>query len=298
MKTRIGVLAGKTGWHFRDLQRAAAMQRSIELRSIDFKSLAGVIDQRSDCIADAAGRLSAGLDAVFVRVMPAGSLEQVVLRMDLLNRLAARGVRVVNQPRAVEIAVDKYLSLSMLAAACIPVPQTTVAQTVGQAVEHFEMFGRDSVIKPLFGSLGNGIERLTSIDAAIRKFSEDVAAGRVIYQQPFIDHGGRDRRLLVIGDRVWGLQRHAPPGNWITNVYQGGRAEPWQVTPGEQTLAARCAVAVGCEIAGVDVAIDRATGKRYVLEVNAAPGWQAISSCLGIDIAAEMLTYIAEQGRS
>ena len=81
---------------------------------------------------------STNLDAVLVRVMPAGSLEQIVLRMDLLNRLAAGGVRVVNSPRAVEISVDKYLSLSLMAAGGLPVPETAmVAQTVDQAIASF-----------------------------------------------------------------------------------------------------------------------------------------------------------------
>ena len=47
-------------------------------------------------------------DAVLVRTMPPGSLEQVVFRMDLLARLEAAGIPVVNPPRAIEAAVDKY----------------------------------------------------------------------------------------------------------------------------------------------------------------------------------------------
>src|SRR2546423_1010405 len=62
----------------------------------------------------------AGFDGVLVRTMPPGSLEQVVFRMDLLPRLAARGVRVVNPPRAVEVCVDKYLAAAKLAAAGLP----------------------------------------------------------------------------------------------------------------------------------------------------------------------------------
>ena len=38
-------------------------------------------------------------------MMPPGSLEQVVFRMDALHRLQALGIRVLNPPRAVETAV-------------------------------------------------------------------------------------------------------------------------------------------------------------------------------------------------
>ena len=39
------------------------------------------------------------VDAVIVRTMPPGSLEQVVVRMDWLARLEASGVRVINPIR-------------------------------------------------------------------------------------------------------------------------------------------------------------------------------------------------------
>jgi ribosomal protein S6--L-glutamate ligase len=38
----------------------------------------------------------AGFDAVIVRTIPAGSLEQIVFRMDILHAVEGRGVRVVN----------------------------------------------------------------------------------------------------------------------------------------------------------------------------------------------------------
>ena len=56
-------------------------------------------------------------DGVLVRMMPPGSLEHVVFRMDALHRVAAAGVPVLNPPRAVEAAVDKYLTLALLEAA-------------------------------------------------------------------------------------------------------------------------------------------------------------------------------------
>ena len=46
-------------------------------------------------------------DVVLVRTMPPGSLEQVVFRMDVLGRLEAAGVPVINPPRAIEAAVDR-----------------------------------------------------------------------------------------------------------------------------------------------------------------------------------------------
>ena len=64
-----------------------------------------------------------GPDAIIVRTMPPGSLEQVVFRMDALMRLEAEGVTIVNPPKAIECAVDKYLATTRLASAGLPVPE-------------------------------------------------------------------------------------------------------------------------------------------------------------------------------
>ena len=75
---------------------------------------------------EAGGIDLAGVDGVLARMMPPGSLEQVVFRMDALHRLASLGVPVMNSPRAVEAAVDKYLASARLEAEGLPVPETWV----------------------------------------------------------------------------------------------------------------------------------------------------------------------------
>ncbi len=102
--------------------------------------------------------------------MPPGSLEQVVFRMDALGRLEAAGATVINPPRAIECAVDKYLTTARLAAAGLLVPRTVACQTVEDAMAAFELLGGDVVIKPLFGSEGRGITRLQDEALAERAF--------------------------------------------------------------------------------------------------------------------------------
>ena len=63
------------------------------------------------------GRDLAEFDAVLVRTMPPGSLEQVVFRMDCLGRYEAAGGVVINPARAIEAAVDKFLTSAKLQAA-------------------------------------------------------------------------------------------------------------------------------------------------------------------------------------
>ena len=98
--------------------------------------------------------------------MPAGSLEQVVFRMDILH---SAKVPVLNPPRAVETCVDKFLTSARLAAAGLPTPETTACQTADDALAAFAELGGDVVVKPLFGAEGRGIARRPrSADRCVR----------------------------------------------------------------------------------------------------------------------------------
>ena len=109
-----------------------------------------------------AGSTSRGVDGVLVRMMPPGSLEQVVFRMDALHRLEALGVPVLNPPRAVEASVDKYLVAGPARAprAC-RCPPTWAGESADEALAAFEALGGDVVVKPLFGSEGRGLVRVS-----------------------------------------------------------------------------------------------------------------------------------------
>src|SRR5690349_4131314 len=137
---RIALLSGGGGWHVRDLARAAA-DSGHPPDIVDFHFLTAGVGARPEPFE--------GFDAVTVRTMPAGSLEQVVFRMDVLHRAEARGVRIVNRPAALEACVDKYLATARLAAAGLPVPPTVVCQDADAAVSAFCRLGEDVVAKPL-----------------------------------------------------------------------------------------------------------------------------------------------------
>src|SRR3569623_2405759 len=159
---RLAVNGSAERWYLRDLERAAAGRH--EVVPVPFSRLACQLDGSTSEFF--AGEPPLGsFDAVLVRSMPPGSLEQVIFRMDLLARWEAAGVPVVNPPKAVEVAVDKFLASAKLQAAALRVPRTIVCQTADEALQAFEQLGADDVVKPLFGSEGRGIARV--VDAAI-----------------------------------------------------------------------------------------------------------------------------------
>lgn len=290
---QFAVLCSPESWYLRDLRRAAGNRH--EVVPVTFRQLTSTVAPEGPGFGSSGVDLRK-CDALLVRTMPPGSLEQVVFRMDVLGQLEAAGTPVINPARAVEAAVDKYLASAKLAAAGLRTPRTFVCQTVEDALAGFEMLGGDVVLKPLFGSEGRGITRLNDQAMAQRAFSLLVSLGAVIYLQEYIEHEGFDLRVLLIGSGVWGMQRRNPL-DWRTNVSRGAKAEPLEVTPELQDLAVRAAAAIGAPLAGVDLLPAR-DGGLYVIEVNAVPGWQALTRVTGVDIAAEVLAFAADAARS
>lgn len=284
----IAILSGGTGWHVQEVIRAAA-ELGHDAKAVDYRRIAAGVE------ADPAPL--AGFDAAIVRTMPAGSLEQVVFRMDVLHAAAAEGLRIVNPPRAIETCVDKYLTNVRLSRAGLLTPPTHVSQRAEEALATFAQLGGDVVLKPLFGSEGRGMVRLTDPETAWRTFYVLERTGQVIYQQRFVRHPGWDLRVFVIDGRAIAAMRRSSRGDWRTNVALGGTAENAELTAEQTELAIRAAAAVGCPIAGVDL-LPGPNGELYVIEVNAVPGWRALAPVSGIDIAAEVVRFTVEGVRT
>jgi len=303
---RIAVLGSPDSWYLRDLKRAADGRD--EIVSVPFDrltsrlacgfgrhddaTLRGAKPQANDECVSAQDFELTRFDAVLVRTMAPGSLEQVVFRMDALARLEALGVTVMNPPKAVEAAVDKFLTSAKLQAAGLLTPRTILCQTADDAMQAFVDLGGDVVIKPLFGSEGRGITRLQDENLALRAFRMLEQLGAVLYLQEFIAHPGHDLRLFVVGRKVLGMRR-TNADDWRTNCSRGAVAEPLEVTPELADMAHRAAAAVGASIAGVDLLPDR-DGRLWAIEVNAVPGWKALARAAGIDVARLVLDHVAE----
>jgi RimK family alpha-L-glutamate ligase len=295
MKHLVALVSG-TGWHVQDLLRASKLV-GVKLDAIPFPKVVGRLGGEVARI-EAGGVDLGSVDGVLVRMMPPGSLEQVIFRMDALHRLEARAIPVLNPPRAVEAAVDKYLALAMLQAGGLPVPNTWVGESAAEALMAFETLGGDVVVKPLFGSEGRGLVRVSDPELALRTFRTLERLGCVLYVQGHVKNPGYDIRAFVLGGRVLGaIRRFASDGEWRTNVAVGGRPEAYRLEPVVERLALRSAKAVGAVMAGVDLLPDLENGGWTVLEVNAVPGWKALASKTGVDVAAAILTHLRDLAR-
>jgi RimK family alpha-L-glutamate ligase len=242
-------------------------------------------------------------DAVLARIIPNGSLEQIIFRVNALHWIEQHGVPVMNAPGAIERCVDKFYTTALLHEAGLPVPETVVCEGADEAMHAIRaMLGTRPfdeaagvVIKPIFGSMGHGLVYVSDPELAFRLVRPLEQARAVFYLQRLVDHGGRDIRVFVVGGRVLGaIERQALQGEWRSNVSRGARARPFDLPASWEDLARRAAAAVGADYAGVDL-LPGADGSVFVLEVNGIPGWEGLQRATGLDVAGAIVDHLASR---
>jgi len=232
------------------------------------------------------------LDALIIRPIGRGSLEEIIFRMDLLHRLQRLGMTIINPPLSIERSVDKYHTLALLEENGLPVPRTTVTESHEEALKAFHELGGDVVIKPLFGSRGMGSTRISDPDVATRLFRAIAFYHGVLYLQEFIPHGFSDVRAFVIGDRVVATMRRVAQ-NWKTNVSLGAKPTALNSSGELEDLAVKTAQVIGCRVAGVDI-LESQNGP-VVIELNSQPGWRGLQSVASVNIAEEIVRYVVSE---
>jgi len=296
---RAVILSARTGWHTDELCRALGERGHVGV-VLPYEGLVaqigGLGNVKTGLHSSRESLTSADVpildaDVVLARIIPGGSLEQIIFRVDALHWIEDRGVLVLNTPRAIERSVDKFYTTALLREAGLPSPETVVCESVTDAMTAVRRMG-DVVIKPVFGSLGHGMVRVSDPDVALRIMRALDQTRPVFYVQRAIDHGGRDVRAFVVGGRVLGaIERRAADGDWRTNVARGASAEPFDLPAAWAQLAVRAAAAIGADYAGVDLLPSR-DGEVYVLEVNGIPGWEGLQKATGLDVAGAIVEHV------
>lgn len=284
---RIAIFTDDPGWHGKQLSSAFAGRGY----SCDYVSL-------TQCrFAIESGRLpifipgfeNALPDAVFVRGVPGGSLEEVVLYLDMLHALKVLGIPVYNDGHAIERSVDKAMTSFLLHHAGLPTPMTWVLRDREAALSIAEAElkqGHLLISKPLFGSQGEGIRR---IEKMTDLFWLTPSHG-VYYLQRFVHctgEGFSDNRVFVInGKAVAAMRRRGK--FWLNNVARGATCEAINLEPDMVDLAVKATTALVMDYAGVDIIRDR-EGRCTVIEVNSIPAWKGLESVCDVNIAELMV---------
>jgi len=288
---KIGIITrNENSWASTQLRRALE-KRGVAYTCFRFSEISARVGYKPEAMVSEL-KIPEELDALIVRPIGRGSLEEIIFRMDLLHTLENLGLYILNPPSAIERCADKYRILTLLEAQGLRVPRTVVTESVEEALKAFHELGGDVVIKPIFGSRGVGLTRVSDLETAARLFRAITFYHGVIYLQEFLSHGFSDLRAFVIGNRVVASMRRVAD-SWKTNVSQGARPVPLKLNKEVERIAVESAKAVGCRVAGVDML--EAQGDIYVVEVNSQPGWQGLQTVTEVDIAQEIVDFLISE---
>jgi ribosomal protein S6--L-glutamate ligase len=211
------------------------------------------------------------------------SLEEGI---SVVRQFESIGVPVQNSSVAIEVAKNKLKTIQILSKKGLPVPPTFYLTQYEQIPKAIELCGEPPlVVKTVLGTKGIGVilaETRRSLYSVVETLC---GMGEKVLIQRFLDEaGGRDKRLIVLGDRVVAaMERRAKRDDFRSNIHRGGEGEGLKATGEEERIAVEAARAVGLRLAGIDI-MDGGGGK-FVIDVNVSPGLEGIERATGVDVA-------------
>lgn len=218
----------------------------------------------------------------------------------VVRQFEMQGVITTASADAIETSRDKLRSLQIFSTLDINIPKTVFAKfpkkdDIPELIH--KVGGVPLVIKLLSGTQGLGVVLADTKSAAksvIEAFSSLKA--NILIQEFIKEAEGTDIRAIVINDRVVAaMKRQGAPGEFRSNLHQGGFAEAIKLSPEQEAIAVKAAQAMGLGVAGVDL-LPSANG-LLVMEVNSSPGLEGIQKSTGIDVAGEIIEYLENQAQ-
>lgn len=301
MQIRVVIFSDEKGWHTRALQKEFR-NRAIKTKCVDL----------ADCFLEFKNNTSTIVIPGFgdhlpqlaiVRGIAGGSLEQITKRLAILHLLSAQGVNVVNNALAIEKSIDKGMTSFLLQKNGIPTPQFWVTESFDRAkkiIINRIRSGNKIVVKPLFGSQGQGLNLIES-EKNLESYNllKTNPKGGVFYLQQFVQVKknliSHDYRVFVVKKTAIAAMKRIGK-TWIHNKSLGAKCEKCNLTLNLKKLAEDATRVLGLNIAGVDLIPDSSVVEGFkVIEVNGVPAWRGIQSVNDFNVTMKMVDLLLEK---
>lgn len=209
------------------------------------------------------------------------------------------GIKTVNTYEVADICGSKFLTTEALINHKVPTPKCMMAFTPDSAIEAIQTMGFPVVLKPVVGSWGRLITKVSDLEAAESILEHKQILGSyhhsIFYIQEYIEKNGRDIRSFVIGDEcVAAIYRKSE--HWITNTARGAKTEKCEVTPELAEISVNAANAVGGGIVAID--LFECENGYLVNEVNYTMEFKNSIDITGVNIPGKIIDYVLVVGRS
>lgn len=230
---------------------------------------------------------------------------------DVVSQLEDANFFVVNTIESILACENKFVTSKILMDAGIPVPKMALVDGEDSIESAVKQIGGNFpvVLKMLSGSHGIGvsiIDSLASLKSVLQTLWKIDPTIETLIQEKIDSE--YDLRIHVLTKRfnspmpeetdsvlLGYMRRNRVKKDFRTNYSLGGTVEKTKVTPEQERIAIESAKAIGCNWCGVDIIVDKKTGKNYVLEVNSSPGTQGLKKATGIDVVKDIVDFLSDR---
>ena len=292
--TKIGVVGTVGGWSSEMLADAVADRTGYRL----LIGMGGVgLDLDSGKAAFDGVDLSE-LDALIIKKVGARYSPDLMDRLEMLRFLNARGLPMFSKPDRIMGLLDRLSCTITLRLGGIPMPPTTITESVDKALAAVEAYG-EAVFKPLYTSKARGMKVVRSGPSARAEIGAYKAENTLLYIQKKIDLPGQDLGVVFLGGKyltTYARHNEASVANgdaWNTTTRSGGKYKPYDPPAEIIDLAQKAQDLFGLDFTCVDV-VETAEGPM-VFEVSAFGGFRGIQTVSDIDPAGRYVDYVMER---
>lgn len=216
----------------------------------------------------------------------------------VVRQFEMRGVFSINPSIGITRSRDKLRALQLLSRKGIGLPITGFARSPSDIDDLINMVGGTPlVVKLLEGTQGIGVVLAETKKAAQSVIQAFLGLNANILLQEYIrESNGADIRCFVVGGKVVAaMRRQAAPGEFRSNLHQGGTAEIIKITKVERETAIKAAKIMNLNMAGVDML--RSARGPLIMEVNSSPGLRGIEETTQKDVAGQIIQYIENHAK-
>jgi tetrahydromethanopterin:alpha-L-glutamate ligase len=284
---RVLILTDQKGWHYKQLKKSFE-SRNISVESSNLDDLSIAIQGKENQIIKNNGELLTNITDVFVRHIPGGTLEEVIVNLNILKVFESHNINVMNTSTNIETTVDKSLTSIKLKQAGILTPDTWIVRGRGNCKKIVKnLLSKHALIyKPLFGSQGDNIIKITKLS----DFDKIINESNIFYIQEFLEtKPSHDYRVLIAKNKnkkmVYTMMRYSD--SYINNISKGARCVSVKTDKNIIKTAIEAASVIDIPFCGVDII--KYNNKNYVIELNSIPAWKGMQTTIEKNISDEIV---------
>ena len=286
---RIGIIGTKGGWSSELLADTAAKATGqrllIEMDKVRLDLPSGRCFYEDTDLSE--------LDGLIVKKIGSRYSPDLLDRLEILRLLNERGLPIFSRPINILRVLDRLTCTITLQNAGIPMPETTITESVDQALAAVERYGR-AVFKPLYTSKARGMFLLDHGENDRAIITEYANEFPIMYIQKALPSLDKDLGVAFLGgEYLTTYARCRADGSWNTTTVNGGKYAPFEPDPEIIELARKAQEPFGLDFTCVDVAVTE--DGPYVFEVSAFGGFRGIKETSGLDAAQLFLDHVLRE---